>query len=176
MSVPQGIKLTHLPALLLDYHNLKAWLHLVTLMRTIQLQQSNRPPPRIKRPPVIPPRRRFTACTICHRVGHLPSQCKQYYCMHCETSAPGHFAKFCPRNPYQGIAEGIYPQMPWQYSMPRKIPFIEFVTSSYVGPSSNQQPNLPTSPHTTTKPKDRIIQPTSNDTTPRIYHRHRAQI
>jgi hypothetical protein len=36
-------------------------------------------------------------------MGHLPTQCQHYYCHYCETSSPGHFVKFCPRNPHAGL-------------------------------------------------------------------------
>ncbi|HEY1644894.1 MAG TPA: hypothetical protein VGF75_00725, partial [Candidatus Saccharimonadales bacterium] len=33
----------------------------------------------------------------------LPTQCQYYYCHYCDTLSPGHFAKFCPRNPHAGL-------------------------------------------------------------------------
>ena len=46
---------------------------------------------------------RYRPCSLCGRLGHLPTQCSLYHCIHCETTAPGHFAKFCSRNPHQGV-------------------------------------------------------------------------
>jgi hypothetical protein len=45
----------------------------------------------------------YQPCSLCGRMGHLPTQCQHYYCHYCETSSPGHFAKFCPRNPHAGL-------------------------------------------------------------------------
>jgi hypothetical protein len=49
------------------------------------------------------PQRRYRPCSLCGRMGHLLTQCQHYYCHYCETLSPGHFAKFCPRNPHAGL-------------------------------------------------------------------------
>jgi hypothetical protein len=59
-------------------------------------------------PPATPgsqtsPRCRYRPCSLCGRMGHLPTQCQHYYCHYCKTLSPGHFAKFCPRNPHAGL-------------------------------------------------------------------------
>lgn len=71
-------------------------------------------PPRGNAPASTPrspftPRRRDGTCSLCSRVGHQPSQCEVYYCLHCDTNAPGHFAKYCPENPYRGLARRDIP-------------------------------------------------------------------
>jgi hypothetical protein len=53
--------------------------------------------------PAEVPRRGYAKCRICNRMGHLQTQCASYYCAHCETWAPGHFAKYCSRNPHPGV-------------------------------------------------------------------------
>ncbi|KAF7776534.1 hypothetical protein Agabi119p4_4927 [Agaricus bisporus var. burnettii] len=49
-------------------------------------------------------RRGRTSCKLCSGMGHIQTECTLYYCHYCNTKAPGHFAKFCSRNPYAGIA------------------------------------------------------------------------
>src|SRR5712675_276156 len=42
-------------------------------------------------------------CRLCHKVGHSQTRCWHYHCLYCDAAAPGHYAKFCPENPYQGL-------------------------------------------------------------------------
>jgi hypothetical protein len=59
--------------------------------------------PSMRRQPTPPTRRGYSRCRICNGLGHLQTQCRNYFCVHCKTTSPGHFAKFCPRNPYPGV-------------------------------------------------------------------------
>jgi hypothetical protein len=52
---------------------------------------------------------RYRVCRLCGRMGHLQTQCNLYHCAHCNTQAPGHFAKFCPKNPHPGVDRRLLP-------------------------------------------------------------------
>jgi len=56
-----------------------------------------------QQPSAKPSGHRYNKCRICNGMGHLQTRCPAYTCVHCKTTSPGHFAKFCARNPYQGI-------------------------------------------------------------------------
>lgn len=66
-----------------------------------------------------PARRQLPKCPHCSGVGHQQTYCTQYYCMHCKTDGPGHFAKYCPRNPHKGINRRDLSPVPHQQSTPR---------------------------------------------------------
>lgn len=95
------------------------------------------------------PRRRYQPCRLCGRMGHLQTQCNRYHCVHCKTSAPGHFAKFCPRNPYQGIDRRDLPSSALAVLQSKEGVNTTPATSANRTPL---QPAVPTTPNTTTKP------------------------
>jgi hypothetical protein len=49
-------------------------------------------------------RYRHTICRRCHSVAHRDFDCPDYECHWCNSTSPGHYAKFCPENPFAGIA------------------------------------------------------------------------
>lgn len=72
--------------------------------RPSQTTRKDTPPhPNTRRQTNRPAGRRLPKCPYCGGLGHQQTYCSQYYCMYCKTDGPGHFAKYCPRNPHQGI-------------------------------------------------------------------------
>ena len=55
---------------------------------------------------------RTLRCALCRRLGHIKVQCPRYFCQHCATSGPGHFASHCTSNPHRFVP---YDQLPDEF-------------------------------------------------------------
>jgi len=113
-------------------------------------------------------RRRHNPCRLCNRMGHLQTQCTSYYCFYCDTIAPGHFAKYCTRNPYPGVAVRYLPPGSLGVVNPTK----QITADTSIGTTlSNTNPTIPTPPHTsnnTVKLSDGRVKSTTSHTQPTI--------
>ena len=67
------------------------------------IKEDSRSPPLPRRQTDRQNQRRQPRCPYCNRLGHQPTHCELYYCMHCKTNAPKHFAKYCTDNPNRGV-------------------------------------------------------------------------
>jgi hypothetical protein len=71
-------------------------------------QTGRQAPPTRHRKPYLP-RCQHPDCTQSGQLDHCLSDCPQYHCQYCDTSAPSHFAKYCTRNPRLGPSQGQVP-------------------------------------------------------------------
>jgi hypothetical protein len=135
-----------------------------------QTPQNNRRSSTLRRQSTQEPLHRYNTCGICRGVGHITTQCHLYHCSYCDTTSPGHFAKYCSRNPFRGIASRKLPPGTLEvvnYQSHRHTTISTSTATPNVTttiPSSILQPNvanLRTTPHTRE-------QSTPNHTPPRI--------
>ena len=123
------------------------------------VKEDSRPPTLSGRQTTRPSQHRLPKCPHCGGLGHKQTSCKNYFCIHCRTDAPGHFAKHCPRNPYQGVDRRLLPTDAMAVLLVKEELF-----SSQSNPSDNdvrkltttllsRQSGIPTPPHS---PKDTI--------------------
>jgi len=113
-------------------------------------------------------RRRHNPCRLCHRMGHLQTQCTLYWCYYCDTIAPGHFAKYCSRNPHQGVDRRYLPPGTLDVVNPASL----ISSNTTIGTTvPNSHTKIPATPHSVSNPNTRTLpshNPTSKSNTTKL--------